>query len=127
MRLKQVLSNLLHNAARYSGDNGHITVQVSRTDSHAVVEVADRGIGMAPELLPHVFGLFVQGQHALDSESSGLGVGLTLVQRLVQEHGGTVAASSAGLGQGSHFTVSLPLLSAGLPAHPPAALAQGAA
>ena len=111
-RLKQVLSNLLHNAARYGGNNGHITVRVDRTDSHAVVEVADRGIGIAPELLPHVFGLFVQGQHALDGESSGLGVGLTLVQRLVQEHGGTVTASSAGLGQGSQFTVSLPLLAA---------------
>jgi signal transduction histidine kinase len=109
-RLKQVLSNLLHNAARYSAERGHIAIRVRRADAHAVVEVADRGIGIAPELLPHVFGLFVQGHQHLDGAPGGLGVGLTLAQRLVHEHGGTVAAASAGLGCGSQFTVSLPLV-----------------
>jgi two-component system CheB/CheR fusion protein len=83
---------------------------VRRAEQHAVVEVADQGMGISPELLPHVFGLFVQGQHEVNGSPAGLGVGLTLAQRLVQEHGGTVAASSAGVGQGSQFTVTLPLM-----------------
>lgn len=107
-RLKQVLSNLVHNAARYSPEHGHITIRVRKSESHAVVEIADRGIGIVPDLLPHVFGLFVQGQQ-IDGTPAGLGVGLTLAQRLVHEHGGTVAASSEGAGCGSQFTVSLPL------------------
>jgi signal transduction histidine kinase len=92
-RLKQVLSNLLHNAARYSPEHGHIAIKVRRAQATVVVEVADRGIGIEPNLLPHVFGLFVQGGAAVDGGPAGLGVGLTLVQRLVQEHGGTVAAA----------------------------------
>ncbi|HYF42033.1 MAG TPA: sensor histidine kinase [Ramlibacter sp.] len=111
-RLKQVLSNLLHNAARYSAKNGHIAVRVRTAKAHAIVEVSDRGIGIAPELLPHVFGLFVQGQQQVDGVPGGLGVGLTLAQRLVHEHGGTVAAASAGPGYGSQFTVNLPLMQA---------------
>lgn len=109
-RLKQVLSNLMHNAARYSGEHGHIAIRVRKADSQAIVEVADRGIGITPELLPHVFGLFVQGHENADGTSAGLGVGLTLAQRLVHEHGGTVSAASAGVGCGSQFTVSLPLV-----------------
>lgn len=107
-RLKQVLSNLLHNAARYSRPQGHISIDVRRTDEHAIVVVSDRGIGIAAELLPHVFGLFVQGEHSLEDASYGLGVGLTLAQRLVHEHGGTLTAASAGVGQGSQFSVNLP-------------------
>jgi signal transduction histidine kinase len=109
-RLKQVLSNLLHNAARYSPEHGHIAIRVRRAEATVVVEVADRGMGIEPDLLPHVFGLFVQGGAATDGAPAGLGVGLTLVQRLVQEHGGTVAAASVGAGHGSQFTVTLPLL-----------------
>jgi signal transduction histidine kinase len=109
-RLKQVLSNLLHNAARYSPEHGHIAIKVRRAQATVVVEVADRGIGIEPDLLPHVFGLFVQGGVAVDGGPAGLGVGLTLVQRLVQEHGGTVAAASVGAGHGSQFTVTLPLV-----------------
>jgi signal transduction histidine kinase len=109
-RLKQVLSNLLHNAARYSAEHGHIAIRVRRADGNAVVEVADRGMGIAPELLPHVFGLFVQGGVADGGAPAGLGVGLTLAQRLVQEHGGALAAASAGAGHGSQFTVTLPLV-----------------
>jgi signal transduction histidine kinase len=109
-RLKQVLSNLLHNAARYSPERGHIAIRVRRAQAHVVVEVADRGMGIEPDLLPHVFGLFVQGAPADDAAPAGLGVGLTLAQRLVQEHGGTLAAASVGAGHGSQFTVTLPLV-----------------
>jgi signal transduction histidine kinase len=105
-RLKQVLSNVLHNAARYSPEHGEIAIRVRRAESHAVVEVADRGMGIAPDLLPHVFGLFVQGSH---HTNGGLGVGLALAQRLVHDHAGTIAATSEGLGRGSQFTVTLPL------------------
>jgi signal transduction histidine kinase len=108
-RLKQVLSNLLHNAARYSTEHGHIAIKVRRAEADAVVEVADRGMGIEPELLPHVFGLFVQGGVAAGGAPGGLGVGLTLAQRLVQEHGGTIAVASVGAGHGSRFTVTLPL------------------
>jgi signal transduction histidine kinase len=105
-RLKQVISNVLHNAARYSADQGQIAIRVKRAESHAVVEVADRGMGIAPELLPHVFGLFVQGSH---HTNGGLGVGLALAKRLVHDHAGTIEAASEGLGRGSRFTVTLPL------------------
>jgi signal transduction histidine kinase len=108
-RLKQVLSNVLHNAARYSDQHGHISVRVKRAQSQAVVEVEDRGTGIAPNLLPHVFGLFVQGTPASDGQPTGLGVGLSLAQRLVHEHGGTISAASEGIGRGSRFTVTLPL------------------
>jgi signal transduction histidine kinase len=109
-RLKQVLSNLLHNAARYSPEHGHIAIRVRRAQANVVVEVADRGMGIEPTLLPHVFGLFVQGAAPVDGAPAGLGVGLTLAQRLVQEHGGTLAAASVGAGHGSQFTVTLPLV-----------------
>jgi signal transduction histidine kinase len=105
-RLKQVLSNVMHNAARYSPEYGLIAVSVKRAEAHVLVEVADSGMGIAPDLLPHVFGLFVQGSHHTDG---GLGVGLALAQRLVHDHDGTISAASAGLGRGSQFTVSLPL------------------
>ncbi len=105
-RLKQVLSNVLHNAARYSSDHGQIAICVKRAESHAVVEVSDRGMGIAPDLLPHVFGLFVQGAH---HTNGGLGVGLALAQRLVHDHAGTISVASEGVGRGSQFTVSLPL------------------
>ncbi|MCC2673104.1 MAG: ATPase [Ramlibacter sp.] len=108
-RLKQVLSNVMHNAARYSPEYGNIQVRVKRAESQAVVEVEDQGFGIAPDLLPQVFGLFVQGSNANDGQPSGLGVGLSLAQRLVHEHGGTIAAASEGRGHGSRFTVTLPL------------------
>jgi signal transduction histidine kinase len=105
-RLKQVLSNVLHNAARYSPEYGRIAVRVKRSESQAVVEVADSGMGIPPDLLPHVFGLFVQGSHHTEG---GLGVGLALAKRLVHDHSGTIAAASEGRGRGSQFTVTLPL------------------
>jgi signal transduction histidine kinase len=113
-RLAQVVSNLLSNAIKYTPEDGAITVTVAREHVHggefALLEVRDNGIGIDADLLPHVFELFEQGKRALDRTQGGLGVGLTLVQRLVQLHGGDVVASSAGPGQGSQFRVLLPCL-----------------
>ena len=111
-RLKQVLCNLIQNAARYTPEKGHITISVRRESTNAVVEVADDGIGIAAEILPTVFDLFVQGGLDGGKGTGGLGVGLTLVQKLTHDHGGTVAAASEGLGKGSRFTVTLPLAAA---------------
>ena len=114
-RLKQVLCNLIQNAARYTPNKGNIDISVRREAAYAVVEVADSGIGIAPEVLPNVFDLFVQGAPGGTSgNQGGLGVGLTLVRRLTEDHAGTVSAASAGLGRGSQFTLTLPL--AGAPA-----------
>jgi signal transduction histidine kinase len=111
MRLAQVLSNLLNNAARYTDEGGLITLSVSQETSMAVIKVQDTGIGIAPEMLPHIFDLFTQADGSLSHSQGGLGIGLTLVRRLVEMHGGTVSAASAGIGQGSEFTVRLPLVS----------------
>ena len=108
-RLKQVLGNLIHNSARYTPQGGQIDIRVRREEAYAVVDVVDSGIGISADALPGVFGLFVQGPGASHEEKGGLGVGLSLVQRLVEAHGGTVSAHSDGPGRGSRFTVSLPL------------------
>jgi signal transduction histidine kinase/DNA-binding response OmpR family regulator len=113
-RLAQVVNNLLSNAIKYTPEGGAISVDVRHSEQadgeFAVLEVSDDGIGIDAELLPHVFDLFEQGKRALDRTQGGLGVGLTLVQRLVQLHGGEVVASSAGPGQGAQFRVTLPCL-----------------
>ena len=113
-RLKQVLCNLIHNSARYTPSGGAIDISVRREEAFAVVEVKDNGIGIPADVLPVLFGLFVQGGNFTDEQHAGLGVGLALVKRLVEAHDGTVNAYSDGPGQGSRFTVSLPLAS---PAH----------
>ena len=112
VRLAQVISNLLTNAARYSGKPGRINLGVWRDGSGAVLSVRDYGVGIAPELLPRIFDLFVQGDHTLARSQGGLGIGLTLVKRLVEMHGGTVSAFSAGAGAGSEFIVRLPAIAA---------------
>ncbi len=113
-RLAQVVNNLLSNAIKYTPEGGAISVSVTRSEGgpgeFALLEVGDNGIGIDADLLPHVFELFEQGKRALDRTQGGLGVGLTLVQRLVQLHGGEVVASSAGTGLGSQFRVLLPCL-----------------
>jgi signal transduction histidine kinase len=109
VRLAQVLSNLLNNAAKYTDAGGRIHVRVAREGGEAVLAVEDSGMGMAHEQLGHVFDLFAQGQDARFREQGGLGIGLTLSRRLVELHGGTLSAHSAGPGQGSTFTVRLPL------------------
>jgi PAS domain S-box-containing protein len=111
-RLVQVFTNLLHNAAKYTDPGGHVRVTAERAGPEAVVRVRDNGMGIAPALLPHIFDAFTQADHSLARTPGGLGVGLTLVRRLVQMHGGTVEAYSGGPGQGSEFTVRLPLRSA---------------
>jgi len=108
IRLAQVLANLLTNAAKYSDTAGKIWLSVERENGDAVVRVRDTGIGIAPEFLPHIFDVFVQGDRSLARSQGGLGIGLTLVRRLVEMHGGTVAVSSAGLGYGSEFVIRLP-------------------
>ncbi|MBA2355983.1 MAG: response regulator, partial [Acidobacteria bacterium] len=110
VRLTQVVSNLLINAAKYTGAGGQIHVSAGRQGAQVVLQVRDNGIGIAPDVLPHVFDLFVQGQAAATRSPSGLGVGLTLVRNLVDMHGGTVEARSAGVGAGAEFTIRLPLI-----------------
>ena len=113
-RLEQVLANLLNNSAKYTEPEGRIELEVGREGGEAFVRVRDTGIGIAPDLLPRVFDLFTQAERSLDRSQGGLGIGLTLVRRLVELHGGVVAASSAGIGRGSEFVVRLPLGSADL-------------
>jgi PAS domain S-box-containing protein len=107
-RLTQVMQNLLHNSAKYTPDGGRVSISARREGAEVVVVVKDSGIGMDPELLQSAFELFKQGQQALNRPEGGLGVGLTLVQRLVRLHSGSVAARSGGTDQGSEFIVRLP-------------------
>jgi PAS domain S-box-containing protein len=109
-RLEQVLTNLLANAVKYTPAGGEITVTVRRDGNYAILAVRDTGTGIRAELLPRVFELFVQGDRSLERSAGGLGIGLTLVRQLVELHGGTVEASSPGVGRGSTFTVRLPVL-----------------
>jgi len=111
-RLAQVVANLLSNAAKYTEPGGAVAVRAGRECGEVVLRVRDSGMGIAPELLPRVFDLFVQGQRALDRSQGGLGLGLTIVRSLVEMHGGRVRAESGGPGRGSTFTVRLPALQA---------------
>lgn len=110
MRLGQVFANLLNNAAKYTERGGDIWVIVYRDGHNAVVKVHDSGLGIPPEMLPKVFELFTQIDRTLGRAQGGLGIGLTLVKRLVEMHDGEVIAASAGLGHGTTLTVTLPLL-----------------
>ncbi len=150
-RVAQVVSNLLHNAAKYTPDGGRIWVEVDVRPSsldpagangrtatgtlsplgnesgagEAVLTVRDTGIGIAPDLLPQVFDLFTQGQRSLARSDGGLGIGLTLVKRLVEMHGGSVTVASTGPGQGSTFTVRLPMATSPSGERPVRAAAHG--
>jgi PAS domain S-box-containing protein len=108
-RMVQVLSNLLNNAAKYTPAGGRVALSAWREDGHAVVAVSDSGIGIPPDAIGSVFEMFTQVRGSLDRAQGGLGIGLSLVRRLVELHGGRVAAFSAGRGHGSTFTVRLPL------------------
>jgi PAS domain S-box-containing protein len=108
MRMSQVMSNLLTNAAKYTPPGGRITVEAERSDEEVVLRVRDTGIGIAPEALPRIFELFVQDRQAVDRAPGGLGIGLTIVRNLVERHGGSVSARSEGPGRGSEFVVRLP-------------------
>ena len=108
-RLEQVLVNLLTNAAKYTDEGGQIVLTVHQEGLTALLRVRDNGIGIAPELMPCIFELFTQAERALDRSQGGLGIGLCLVQQLVELHGGTVVAHSV-LGRGSEFVVRLPIM-----------------
>jgi PAS domain S-box-containing protein len=111
IRMEQVVVNLLSNAANYTQDGGSIAIIAARAQDRAELRVADSGIGIAPELLPRVFDLFVRSETARVHSRKGLGIGLNIVKRIVDLHGGSVEARSAGPGAGSEFVVSLPLVS----------------
>ena len=109
IRLTQVFGNLLNNATKYSEPGGHIVLDLAREGNEAVVRVRDHGCGIPPEMLSKVFDLFVQVEHPLEHSRGGLGIGLSLVRRLIEMHGGAVEARSDGPGAGSEFIVRLPI------------------
>src|SRR3569833_88962 len=106
-RLEQLLSNVLNNAAKYTEPGGEITVTSTREGERAVVRVTATGVGISPELLPEAFHLFRQADRSLARSEGGLGIGLTVVKRLVELHGGEVSAASEGPGRGSTFVIRL--------------------
>ena len=107
-RLVQAIFNVLHNAAKYTERGGEIHLQVVDSESEVAIEVRDNGAGISSELLPHVFDLFVQSERTLDRSQGGLGIGLSVVKRLIEMQHGSVSATSAGVGRGSTFTIRLP-------------------
>jgi len=111
VRLAQAVSNLIVNAAKYTPDGGEIWLTVTRNPGELLISVRDTGEGIAPSLLPHLFEAFSQADRTLDRSQGGLGLGLTIVEKIVELHGGQVDAYSEGLGKGSEFVVRLPLKS----------------
>lgn len=110
-RLEQLFGNLLSNACKYSGNGSHIRLSAEVSECReTVIRISDNGIGIDPDVLPNIFDLFVQSSRTLDRSHGGLGIGLTIVERLVKLHGGTIEAHSGGLGYGCEFVVRLPLL-----------------
>ncbi len=116
-RLAQAVANLLSNAAKYTDPAGRIELSGEQEDKEALIRVRDNGAGIAAEFLPAVFDLFSQAESSLDRSQGGLGIGLALVKRLVEMHGGRVSAHSAGLGRGSEFLIRLPARYAGIADH----------
>jgi two-component system, sensor histidine kinase len=112
VRLEQITGNLISNALKFSQSERPVTVSVKCEDGFAVLRVVDRGVGIPAEMLPRIFDLFVQAHHTIDRSRGGLGIGLTLVRRLAELHGGNVQANSEGDGQGAIFTVRIPLTQA---------------
>jgi CheY-like chemotaxis protein/anti-sigma regulatory factor (Ser/Thr protein kinase) len=107
-RLVQCLCNLLNNSAKYSTARSEIVLVVAEAPDSVTIEVRDNGAGISPQLLPHIFDLFVQGERSLDRSQGGLGIGLSIVKRLVGMHQGTVSAASEGVGRGCTFSIRLP-------------------
>jgi PAS domain S-box-containing protein len=107
VRMDQILTNLLTNAAKYTEPGGKIWINAERLGNDCVLTVKDSGIGISPEMLPRIFELFVQVDHSIDRAQGGLGIGLTLVKRLVEMHGGAVEAHSGGIGEGSEIVVHM--------------------
>jgi PAS domain S-box-containing protein len=115
-RLAQVITNLLDNAAKYTEKPSQIWLCVERRGEEALIRVKDAGIGISAEFLPNIFDLFVQADNSLERPKGGLGIGLNVVKRIVDLHGGSVEVASAGLGQGSAFTIRLPISKSSAPA-----------
>lgn len=109
VRLVQVLTNLLENATRYTPEGGAVSLRVAREEGQLIFQVSDNGDGISSDLLPRVFNLFAQGGQLLPGVKEGLGLGLAIARNLVEMHGGSIVAESAGIGQGSCFTVRLPI------------------
>lgn len=124
-RLEQMLINLLNNAAKYTGERGHIELTADHVGDTVSFRVKDDGIGIPPEKLDEMFELFAQGDRTIARSEGGLGIGLTVVKRMAELHGGTVTAHSDGVGQGSEFTIMLPGIPA--PTKPPSVVAPVAA
>lgn len=124
VRLSQVLSNLLSNASKYTPQHGRIGISARISGDAVVIDVSDTGIGIATHDLERVFDMFSQAPHSIGISKGGLGIGLSLVRRLVSLHGGSVSASSAGAGHGSTFTIRLPCMSAAPPAGTPVSVAE---
>lgn len=116
VRIEQIIGNLLNNAVKYTPEGGTITVETETRYGSVVARIRDSGVGISREMLTRVFDLFTQAEQASDRAKGGLGIGLTLVKRLTEMHGGTVHATSAGLGMGSEFTVELPTMDGLTPA-----------
>jgi signal transduction histidine kinase len=112
-RLEQVFFNLLGNALKFTPEGGRIAVIVDRDDSRVAIRVTDSGVGIDPKVLPFIFDRFRQGEDAARREYGGLGLGLSIARQLVEAHGGEIMAASSGRGQGSTFTVLLPIQTAG--------------
>jgi two-component system CheB/CheR fusion protein len=112
-RMVQAIINLLNNASKFTPQSGHVSLRVYCQSDEAVIAVADNGIGISADILPHVFELFTQADRSLDRRQGGLGLGLSLVRKMVEMHGGRVLAASPGIGRGSEFFIRLPLA----PAH----------
>jgi signal transduction histidine kinase len=112
VRLSQVFSNVLNNAAKYTSPGGEILVHATASEKNLTVSISDNGIGIDQATLPHIFDLFVQADYSLERSYGGLGIGLTLVKKLVEQHGGTIEVKSGGLGKGSEFIITLPLADA---------------
>ena len=106
-----MIVNLLNNAVKYTPEGGHIWLSLQQEGDRIVLRIRDTGVGIVPDSLPHIFELFTQAPRSLDRSQGGLGVGLAVVRKLVEMHGGTVEAQSAGPGKGSEFIVRLPVLS----------------
>jgi signal transduction histidine kinase/ActR/RegA family two-component response regulator len=114
-RLAQVFSNLLNNAARYTHNGGEIRLEARVAEDEALIAVSDNGIGISPDSMREIFGMFIQVDRSLERTNAGLGVGLSLAKRLIELHGGSIEAHSAGLSQGSEFIVRLPINAASTP------------
>lgn len=118
VRLEQIIANLLNNAVKYTPEGGHVRIALTASPDWVEVAVEDDGVGIASDMLPRVFDLFAQASASIDRAQGGMGIGLTLVKRLVVLHGGEIGVRSAGIGRGSTFTLRLPR-SRGADASPP--------